>query len=131
MGIFDEAIAIADEVTKDLGVQPTVTHQAWTGQDSKGRATYAAAVSRRAVVDLTRKQRTTASGVLITIIATVTILEPVAPNGAAGRREPIDPRDIITLPDGTTGPIVDAPDMVVDAATNRPLMNTVMLAEVR
>ena len=129
MGIIDGAIAIADSVTKDLGVQPTITHQAWTGQNGFGTDTFAAGVARRAVVDLTRKQRPTATGKLVTIVATVTILETVAPNGAAGRREPIDPRDIITLPDGTTAPILDVPDAVVDPVTNRPFFNTVVLGE--
>lgn len=130
MGLGDiirSGIAIADNVT--VGVQVNVSHEAWTGQNGLGTPTYAAAVTRQAIVDLTRKQRMTATGVLVNVVATVIILETVAPNGAAGRREPIDPRDIITLPDGTTGPIFDAPASVVDPATNRPFFNQIYIGE--
>jgi hypothetical protein len=33
-------------------------------------------------------------------------LTPVAANGTTGRREPIDPRDRLTLPDGAVGNIL-------------------------
>jgi hypothetical protein len=129
MGILDLGISIADSVTKNLGFQPVVVHRAWTGQDGYGRATYAAAVNRRAVVDLTRRQRATVSGGIVTVIATVTILETVAPNGAAGRVEPIDPRDILVLPDGRTGPILSGPNAVVNPATGQPFFNEISIGE--
>lgn len=131
MGILNTGIAIADNITKSLGFQPTVYHRAWTGQNGFGTETYTAApgTARRAVVDLTRKQVTTTTGKLVTVVATVIFLENVPANGAPGRREPIDPRDIITLPDGTTGPILDAPSAVVDGATGVPFFNQVMIGE--
>ena len=131
MGLADilrSGIAIADTVTK--GVQVNVTHEAWTGQNGHGTETYAAAVTRKAIVDLTRKQRPTASGKLVNVVATVIILEPVLPNGAAGRFEPIDPRDKLTLPDGTTGPILNGPNSVMDPATSRGLFNEIYLGEI-
>jgi hypothetical protein len=87
-------------------------------------------VTLNAVVDLTRKQRTLTSGRVITVIATLTIVGDVTPNGTTGRKEPIDPRDRITLPDGTTGPIIDAPGAVVDPGTGRGFIHEIMLGEV-
>lgn len=130
MSILSDGIAIADSITKSLGLQPEFTHYAWTGQDGKGKATYAAGVTRKGVIDLTRKQRTSSGGRLITIIATITVLETISANGAAGRREPVDPRDKIVLPDGTTGPILESPDAPVDPDTSKPFLNTIYLGEV-
>lgn len=130
MGLADiirSGIAIADTVTK--GAQVDVTHYPWESQTGFGVITFGAAVTRKAIVDMTRKQRMTATGTLVNTVATVTFLETVAPNGAAGRREPIDPRDKIVLPDGTTGPIFDAPDSVVDPLTDRPYFNTILIGE--
>jgi hypothetical protein len=130
MGLSDilaGGIAIADSATKD--VQPFVTHEAWTGQDEFGSSSYAAPVLRQAIVDLTRHQVATGGGLMVTVVATVTFLEAVAANGAADRKEPIDPRDVITLSDGTTGPILNAPDSVVNPQTGLPFYNKVMIGE--
>jgi hypothetical protein len=59
-------------------------------------------------------------------IATVTIIGPVAANGADERREPVDPRDRITLPNGFSGPILDVGG-VVDPDTGSPYSVQVIL----
>ena len=118
-------IAIADTLTK--GVQVDVTLEAWTGQSGFGVESFASPVTIKCVLDLTRKQIKTDSGREITIVATLTKVGDVAPNGTAGRREPIDPRDRITLPDGTTGPIIDVPGAVVDPGTGRGFINAIMI----
>lgn len=123
--ILKSGIGIANKLTK--GVQANVTFEAWTGQDGYGVDSFASPVTLTAVVDMTRKQAHVPSGLDVTVMATLTIVGDVAPNGAAGRVEPIDPRDRITLADGTTGPIVDAPGAVVDPSTNRGLIHVVML----
>lgn len=133
MGILDIGIAIADQVTKSLGFQGTVTLEQYTGQSGYGVETYGSPLPVRCVIDLTRKQRPTGSGKLVTVVATLTILEAVAPNGASvnpPRQEPIDPRDRIVLPNGATGPILSDPAMVLDPSTGRPFMNTVLIGEV-
>lgn len=130
MGVLNIGINIADSVTKSLGFQAVVTHQAWIAQTISGAPTFANAVSRHAIIDLTRKQRPTSSGKLVNTVAVVTFLEAVTANGAAGRFEPIDPRDIIVLPDGTTGPILHAPDSVIDPATGKPFFNTIFIGEI-
>lgn len=130
MSILSAGIAIADNITKSLGLQPFFTHYAWIAQDAKGKVTYANPVTRQGVIDLTRKQRPTSSGRLVNVVATITVIETIAANGAAGRREPVDPRDKIVLPDGTTGPILEGPDAPVDPDTNAPFLNTIYLGEV-
>lgn len=127
MSLLDDvrdAVSTADDETKDL--QATVQHEAWTGADQYGTPTFAAAVARRAIVDQQQHEHRTATGELVATQAYVAFIEPITPNGAAGRVEPIDPNDRITLPDGTTGPIVDVSGFV-DAGTGRPLFSEVWL----
>jgi len=65
--------------------------------------------------------RRTRDATVTMVEPSVLILEPVDDNGATGRKEPIDPRDRITLPDGRilTQLLVE---MVMDPETNRPYM---------
>jgi hypothetical protein len=58
--------------------------------------------------------------------ATVTFIGPVTANGAVDRQEPIDPRDKITLPDGSTGSILSI-EGVADPSTSYPYMFVVAL----
>ncbi len=119
-------IALANQLT--AGVQVTITHQAWIDQDTFGDPVLADPVPIKCILDLTRRQLQQDDGVTVTVIATATIVGDVSPNGAAGRVEPIDPRDIITLPDGTTGPIINtAPNSVVDPGTGRGLIHEILL----
>lgn len=127
LNVVRSAIKSVDTVTKPL--QATVQHSQWTGQDGYGHNSFAAPVSRRAVVDLTRKVRVRMEdGVLLMTIAEITFLDPIPDNGASGRKEPVDNRDKIVLPDGSTGPIVSTGGPL-DAGTNRPFLNTVLLGE--
>lgn len=119
-------IAVANALTQ--GVQCDCTLEAWISEDGEGVVTYASPVTLRAVVDLTRKSRVV-DGQLVTVVATLTVVGDVAPNGASGRYEPIDPRDRITLPDGRTGPILNASDAVLDPVLGRPFINGIYLGE--
>jgi hypothetical protein len=47
--LIRSGVALADSLTKQ-GLQATVSHEAWTGQNAYGEASYGAVVSRRAVV---------------------------------------------------------------------------------
>jgi hypothetical protein len=133
MGLSDilaAGIAIADGVTKD--VQGSITWEAWTGQNWKGEDTYADPVTLRAIIDQTRKRKFNGDGQLITVVASLTILETVTPNGTVTvppRQEPIDTRDKITLPDGTTGPILEGPGAVYNPVAARPFLNEIYLGE--
>jgi hypothetical protein len=106
--------------------QASVTVEPWIGQNGYGDDTWDIPVTHQALVDRTVKQRYTSSGKLVVTIAKLTFLNLIAENGAAGRREPIDPRDKITLDDGTTAPIVDIP-MFENPATQAPFLVEVTL----
>lgn len=102
--IIRSGVAIADKLTDSL--QPKVRHAAWIGNDGEGGHLYAAPVLRPALVE--RKQKTLRSSTGEEVVSThyVAFLRPIKNNGAAGRQEPIDPRDKITLPDGTSSAIL-------------------------
>lgn len=128
MGLDDilrGGIKTIDKVTKSL--QPTVTHKAWKSADVYGSPVYASAKSYQAIVDQKQELRKTSSGQLVLTKASVMFIQPIPPDGAAGRVEPIDPRDIITLSDGTTGKIVDVQGFV-DKKTTHPYFSEVYLA---
>lgn len=118
--IIRNAVSVADDITKSL--QPGISHSAWTGQDVHGTPTYATPVNIDCIVEYKiRDKLQSSTGRVIQSQALVTIIGPVVANGAAGRLEPIDPRDKIVLPNGQTGPIIDI-EGIVDPDTNRPYM---------
>jgi hypothetical protein len=117
------AVAVADKVTKPI--QATVSYQQRTGQTGFGDPTYAAAVDLKAIVDWKQKQVRTITGVLSVSRASITFLdidELVAATGGAG----IGDNDLLTLPDGTTGPILDMAGFI-DAGTGIPLATEIFL----
>lgn len=122
--IIRNAITLANSVTADL--QTTVTHEAWIGQNSRGLPTYDDAVSRSAVVEFKQVRRRRPDGSETLQAARVTFVGPIASNGADGRREPIDNRDRITLPNGYSGPILEVLG-VVDPTTGAPYALDVIL----
>lgn len=127
MGLADiirAGIATADAATKDL--QPTVQIEPWIADDAFGRATYAAAVPYQAIVEKINRRMTTPNGVDAVVKYYIAIIGPVAPNGASGRREPVDQRDRITCPDGDTGPIVDYRGLF-DSGTDAPYLSEIWL----
>lgn len=122
--VLRNGVAVAHRVTTSL--QPSVTHKAWIGQDGYGNETYAASVPLSAIVDRTQQQRVLPDGRVVLTFAKLTFLDVIAPNGAAGRTEPIDTRDELVLADGSTAPIVDVSGPV-DPATGRPYVLEVLL----
>jgi len=121
--ILRNAVAIVDDVTKD--VQPKVTHRMWVGQNGFGAPIYEEAL-RDMVVE--RKQRLVQrpDGKEVLSKHLLTHVGPIPPNGAAGRQEPVDPRDVFVLPDGTTGPSL-ATEGIVDKGTGAPFLHQVWL----
>jgi len=103
-GTVRNAVKLIDTVVKSL--EEDVQHQAWISADMFGKSTYAATVTRKALVEQTIKERRLADGRIVMTSAKITFLEVVLPNGAVGRVEPVDPRDKLTLADGTVGPIL-------------------------
>lgn len=123
--ILEKGIAIADKLIP--GVKTTCTLEQFTGSDANGDETYASAISFKAIVDYTNKV-TIRNAQMVSISATLTILERVLFNNTLTdppRRNPIDPRDRITLPDGTTGPIISVPGSVNNPKTGTGFIQVV------
>lgn len=117
------AVAVADDVTRPL--QSTVSYQRRTGQDQFGDPTYAAAVDLLAIVDWKATQRRTSTGLLTVSRAVITFLDAAALSTATGGAG-IDDNDKLTLPDGTTGPILDLGGFI-DPGTGVPIATEVFL----
>lgn len=112
-------INIADALL--AGVQGTVQYEAYTSGDGDGDEDYASPVGVQCVIDQTRRQVSTASGRLLTTVATLTF-----PRGGLN----INPKDRITLPDGTTGPLIlESPGAVFDPVTGRGFITEVKIGE--
>lgn len=116
-------VRIANKVTKP--VQALVTFKKAVADSSFGGWSYPTEVQLRATVDWKQKQLRTADGVLSVSRALVQFLD-VDALIAATNGEGIDDHDIIILPDGTTGPILDMAGFI-DPVTNLPFSTEVYL----
>lgn len=122
------AVAVANAATQALGLQVDVVHEAWVRQkNALGDADYATPVSRPALAQEGVLHHPKPDGTVITTKARLSFLEPVPPNGAEGRQEPFDSRDIFTLPSGLSGHPVEVPGVLVDPLTGHPYVSTVWL----
>lgn len=129
--IIRNGIALIDRQTKVL--QATVTLKAWIGQDGAGTDLYASPVTLKALVDRAQKTTFGPAGQVIVVQCTVMFLAPIAPttpNAGQQRINPVDPRDVVTLDDGFSGPIVKVGGFE-DAGKTRPFYNEVMLGTAR
>jgi len=117
-------VNLADKFTEN--VQPVIKLEQWIGQDKFGKITYAAPTFPRCVIDSRQRMIVSTSGQMITVMSTLTFTTLPVSNGAIGRREPIDTRDKITLPDGFTGPIISV-NGPLDPATNKGFILEVQL----
>ena len=116
-------VGVANNITADL--QDTVTHAAWIRQDGMGTPIYGrrvngldiysndptsghVAIERECVVELKQRVREVQGRNVVTQahLTFVHEIEPIEVHGSE-RKNPVDPRDVIVLPDGTTGPVVD------------------------
>jgi hypothetical protein len=102
------ALAATGSALEGLGLLVEIQHEPWIGTaDAYNKPAYGAPVILRAMVQEGSQQIRDATKEEVTVRACVCIFDPIPPNGAPGRREPIDPRDRITLESGYTGPIVE------------------------
>lgn len=110
-----------------------VQHYAWIGDDGEGTDLFTPTpVTRRALVDLSKRERVTANGRTVMTFATLTWLDPIAPTSANPgkvRENPIDPRDKFVLPDGGTAPIVQTGGFA-DSLTAQPFVSDTILGSV-
>ena len=123
LDVLRSGVAIANQVTAPL--QATVSFQRFTGSDGEGTRTYATAVDLLAICDWKQKHLRTATGELSVSRASVMFLDIVALVAATGG-DGVDDNDIITLPDLTTGPILDLSGFI-DAGTGHPIATEVWL----
>jgi hypothetical protein len=127
--IIANAVATAKAVTLDL--QPTVSLQQWIGQSQEGDPDYATAVNYRVILNYERKAIKLPDGTETSSRAYLAFLEPVAPataNVGQTRANPIDKRDVITLPDGSTGPILTVSGFA-NGVTGVPYFSEIFLGE--
>jgi len=113
--IIRSSVAIADNVTKSL--QVNVSHFAWIADNDFSQPDYSPEIIRKAIVEYAQRLRKTGDGQEIMQQASILFVGPIRADGAVDRREPIDPRDKIILPNGYTGPILSV-EGVVDPDTN-------------
>lgn len=106
--IIRSGVAIADNLTQSL--QPSVTHEPFTGKNGEGGYSYGTGVQRAALVERKAKMVRNAQGEEVVSTHVVTFLRPIAANGSPGRREPIDHRDRMTMPDGSKPKILSIED---------------------
>lgn len=103
--VIRSGVAIINSVTSDL--QVTVVHYAWLSNNDDSESVYDTGVNLSAIVEYGKEQLLQTDGRELLVKGTsIMIIGPVTDNGGSNRREPIDPRDRFTLPDGTSGPIL-------------------------
>lgn len=127
---FDTLVRNGVALTKKLtaSLQVVCTHEAWISRDVHAKPTYAAGVARSGVLEQKQVWVKTPTGNHIETRPTFLILEPISDNGALTRREPIDPRDRFTLPDGTKAFAVDV-EFIVDPSTGDPYAYQITLGD--
>jgi hypothetical protein len=110
------------------GVMDDVTIMYWEGDsDLVGTGNYSDPVPYQALVVRKNQNVKDSNGQEVLAKTYLLFVEALQPHGVGvGRDEPIDVRDIITLSDGTTGPILDL-EGLMDRLTSNPYLTEVYL----
>jgi hypothetical protein len=123
-----KVVGIANKVTKDL--QGAISHYPWIAQNAFGsvqsQSPFGQPIIRNGIIQQQGRWRQIANGNMVFTYAHIVFLEPFAHIEAPNRKNPIDPRDRLVLPDGTTGPIVDI-DGLFNPGTKSPYFCEVWL----
>ena len=125
--IIASGIKTAKNITDSL--QGYITIEFWTGDDAYGESSFTSPVRFKALIDLSSRPTFNSNGQLMETKANLTILESIPATQAKPgevRGQPLDPRDVIRLPDGTTGPIIKIGGFV-NADTNLPFLSEVTI----
>lgn len=128
LDVVRSAVAIVDGVTAPL--QATVSFRHYVSSDAYGTKLYTPdeslpAAQLKAIVDFKQKQLRTSEGILSVSRASVIFLD-IAALLAATNNEGLDDHDIIVLPDGSTGDILDMGGFV-DAVLGIPVATEAFL----
>lgn len=117
--LIRSGVELAHQITLDGELQCSIPHYCWTGySNAHGDSTYDDPVTRTGIYSQ-KNELINVGGQLIETKATLLFLEPFEANGADGRREPVDNRDVFDLPDGSKGLVIDVKGLT-DPSTNRP-----------
>lgn len=109
------------------GLKDDVTIQYWEyDEDEAGTGHYSSPVSFQAVVVRQSKMVKKSDGQEAMSATYLAFTEAMPAHGGADRREPLDERDIITLSDGTTGPILSI-EGLMDQVASAPYLLEVYL----
>jgi hypothetical protein len=123
-----KVVAIANIITKNL--QGDVSHYPWIAQNAFGsvsqQAPFGQPILRTAIIEQQARWRQMPNGNMVFTYAHLIFLEPFEHIDAPNRKNPIDPRDRLILPDGSTGPIVDV-DGLHNPGTKSPYFCEVWL----
>lgn len=122
--LVKNGVALANSLTSAL--QVGVTYRAWTGITAMGDYTYADPITVQALVEFKQQLVVDFSGNEVVSMHTINILQPISGNGAEGRTEPLDPRDLFTLPDGSTAKMATS-ETLVNPQTNAGYYHIVKL----
>lgn len=128
MGLNDilaSGVATANSITATL--QVPVIHEAWLSNDGPyAKPLFASPVTRYAVVEEAVRDFRMPTGEVVTQQAKITFLALIPDTGGANRKEPIDPRDKLTLPSGRTGQLLSI-EGVTNPTTSRPYVLDVVM----
>lgn len=125
--IVSGAVKTASKLTVSL--QANVIWKAWIGNDQRGKNTYTTNTIKALVEQEVKTQIDQSTGQAIQTQAKIVILDPlpvVSALSGFSRTNPIDNRDILILPDGTTGPAYK-PGGFVNPDTNKPFLMEVWM----
>lgn len=122
--LLHTGISIADNITRSGKLQTTVKYERST-TDAWGTITLAAPVDLLATVDWRRSVVRTKAGELTASRVIIQFLDIPAVL-AATENKGFDDQDVFTLPDGTTGPILDISGFF-DPTTKMPVSPEVIL----
>lgn len=117
------AVSVANRVTS--GLQCSVLCEFWVGQSLSG----APKIERQTILALVEKRQQrlrTLTGEEQTSRHYIVFLQPLSIPVAAGRANPIDPRDKFVLPDGATGPVLSTTGFV-NPDTSQPYLSEIWL----
>lgn len=116
--LIRKGVKLADKLTA-TDMQSMITLRRSTGENGYGALTYGELETIPAIVDYTSHMLTGTGGESINVAATVLILDATI--------EPISVEDLITLPNGYTGPIISAPGSVNDPSVDRPFVQEILI----
>jgi len=123
LDVLRSGVAIADGILKPLECDVSV--ERYGGTDAYGTDVWLPAITMKAICDWKQSQSTTSSGALTlsrVVVTFIDIKEMVEKTNGQG----ISDQDKITLPDGTTGPILNMAGFI-DAGTGKPIATDVYL----